>query len=58
MFTPMVNPNSQLALSWARERKLQQEAATVRLLKGAQPEVRRPRSGVLVLFGMLLSRRV
>ena len=58
MFTPMVNPGSQLALSWARERKLLQEAATVRLLKHSRPGVRRARPSVLALFGMLLSKRL
>ena len=57
MFTPMVNPNSRLALSWARERKLQKEASTARILKHAHVEVRRARPSVLALFGTLLSRR-
>ena len=57
MFTPMINPNSQLALSWARQRKLQEEASTAGILKHARPEVRRARPSVLVLFGTLLSKR-
>ena len=50
MFTPMANPNLHLALSKARERKLLEEAATVRLLKQAGSNLRRIRPGTLTLF--------
>ena len=58
MFTPMANPNMHLALSKARERKLLEEAATLRLLKQAGSHVRRMRPGTLALFSMLLTKRI
>lgn len=58
MFTPMANPNLHLALSKARERKLLEEASTVRLLKQAGSHVRRIRPGTLALFSMLLTKRI
>ena len=58
MLTPMANPNLHLALSKARERKLLEEAATVRLLKQAGSHVRRIRPGTLALFSMLLTKRI
>ena len=58
MLTPMANPNLHLALSKARERKLLEEAATVRLLKQAGSNVRRMRPGTLALVSMLLTKRI
>ena len=58
MFTPMVNPNLHLALSKAREMKLQEQAATARLLKQAGSNVRRIRPGTLALFSKLLTKRI
>ena len=58
MFTPMSNPNLHLALSKARERKLLEQAAAVRLLKQAGSHVRRMRPGTLALFSMLLTKRI
>ena len=58
MFTPMANPNLHLALSKARERKLLEQAASVRLLKQAGSHVRRMRPGTLTLFSKLLTKRI
>ena len=58
MFTPLVNPNLQLAIAKARETKLLEEAATARLLKDAGSKIRHLRPGTMALFGALLTKRI
>ena len=57
MVTATVAPSLQLALSKARETKLQEQAGTVWLLKRAGSEVRHGRPDTLGLFGGLLTSR-
>ena len=57
MFTPMVNPELRLALGKVRERKLQEQAATMRLLKQAGSKIRSVRPNTIGLFTLLLSGR-
>ena len=58
MFTPMINSNLQLAIAKARETKLREEEATVRLLNDAGSEIRHLRPGTMALFGLLLAKRI
>ena len=57
MFTPTASPNLQLALTKAREAKLQEEAATGRLLKRAGSKGSQIKPNTLAIFALLLSKR-
>ena len=58
MFTPMMSPDLQLALAKARERKLQEQAATTRLLKQAGSKIGHVRPNTIGLFNLLLTSRL
>ena len=58
MFTAMISPELHLALAKARERKLQEQAATTRLLKQAGSKVRHVRPNTIGLFSRLLTSRL
>ena len=58
MFTPMVSPELHLALAKAREQKLQEQAATTRLLKRAGSKTRNVRPNTIWLFNLLLTGRL
>ncbi len=57
MFTPMVSPDLHLALAKVRGQKLQEQAATTRLLKQAGSKIRNVRPNTIGLFSLLLSGR-
>ena len=57
MFTPMISPEMHLALAKAREQKLQEQAATTRLLKQAGSKIRNVRPNTIGLFNLLLTSR-
>ena len=50
-------PNLRLALTKARDQKLQEQAATVRMLRRAGSHVSHVRPGTLALFGPLMTGR-
>ena len=51
------NPNLRLALAKARDQKLLEQAATVRMLQRAGSSVSHLRPGTLALFGPLMTGR-
>ena len=51
------NPSLRLALTKARDQKLQEQAATVRMLQRAGSNVSHLRPGTLALFGPLITAR-
>ena len=57
MFTPTVGHNLQLALTNAREMKLQENAATARLLKRAGSKAGHIQPSTMAMFSMLLTNK-
>ena len=54
---PSMSPNLQLALTKAREAKLQERAATARLLKRAGSKAGHFQPGTMAMFSLLLTNK-